>query len=186
MTEAEAVRATVTLPAWTAHLAPVDHPRPWRLAVGAAPGPYPPAGQPDRADVHLTDAEVAALAETLLRPRPTHEPRPGRARLVRDGPGLLLRILVDPIGGEPALVAHVEEHHRRVLLADLARHRPDLIPTTAPPEPRLCLDPTPVVGLTIDQVAELHTRLGRWLDSEGIRATLDDRRVACPLRDPKP
>ncbi|MYS82448.1 hypothetical protein GTZ85_20110 [Streptomyces sp. SID5474] len=42
-----------------------------------------------------------------------------------------------------------------------------------------------MTGLTIDQVAELHARLGRWLDSEGIRAALDDRRIACLVRDPR-
>ncbi|MFI6580315.1 hypothetical protein [Embleya sp. NPDC050493] len=184
MTESEAVVATVTLPAWTIHLVPVDQPRPWRLLVVSA-GLHPPAVQLDRAAAHLTDAEAATLAETLLRPRRSEDPKPGRARLVRDGHGLLLRILVDPVADEPGLVAHVEEHHRGVLLDDLIRHRPDLVPTAAPPEPKLCLDPTPVTGLTIDQVAELHTRLGRWLDSEGIRAALDDRRIACLVRDPK-
>ncbi|MFI1583279.1 hypothetical protein [Embleya sp. NPDC020630] len=64
-----------------------------------------------------------------------------------------------------------------MLLDDLARHRPDLIPTTLPHEPRMYLDPVPDTGLGIDQVAESHGRLGRWLGSEGIRAALDDRVV---------
>ncbi|MFI1385530.1 hypothetical protein [Embleya sp. NPDC020886] len=175
MTDAEAGTAMV-LPAWTIHLSPVEQPRPWRLGVTSA-GLHAPAVQLERAAVHLTGAEVVSLAETLLCPRRSEEPPSGRARLVRDGFGLLLRVLVDPIDDEPGLVAHVEEHHRAGLLDDIARHRPDLLPTTAPPEPKLCLDPTPVTGLTIDQVAELHTRLGLWLGSEGIRAAIADRAV---------
>ncbi|MGW1993879.1 hypothetical protein [Embleya sp. NPDC001921] len=174
MTDTEAITAMVTLPAWSIHLAPVEHARPWRLTVAAA-GTHSSAVRIDRVHLHLTDAEVGALAETLLCPRHSDEPQPGRARVVRDGFGLLLRVVVYPIDDEPGVVAHIEEHHRVVLLDDIGRHRPDLIPTTGPPEPRLCLDPVPVTGLTIDQVAELHRRLGLWLGSEGIRAAIADR-----------
>ncbi|MFI1382104.1 hypothetical protein [Embleya sp. NPDC020886] len=177
MSDIEATGETVTLPAWSIHLVPVNPPRPWRLAVVSA-GLRASAMQLDRAAVHLADDEVASLAETLLRPRCSDEARPGRARLVRDGYGLLLRILVEAADGEPGLVVHVEEHHRVVLLDDIGRHRPDLIPTALAPEPRLCLDPTPVTGLSIDQVAELHRRLGWGLDSEGIRAAIADRTIA--------
>ncbi|MFI6587642.1 hypothetical protein [Embleya sp. NPDC050493] len=176
MTDTEAVAETVTLPAWTIHLSPADHPRPWRLAVASA-GLHAPAVQLDRVAVHLTDAEVTALAETLLCPRHPTEPQPGRARVVRDGVGLLLRVVVHPADREPGVIAHIEEHHRADLLDDIAHHRPDLIPTTAPPEPKLCLDPMPVTGLTIDQVTELHQRLGLWLASEGVRAAVADRVV---------
>jgi hypothetical protein len=185
VTDTEAVAQMVTLPAWTIHLSLVDHPRPWRLAVVSV-GPHAPAVQLERVAVHLTDAEVGELAETLLRPRHSEEPQPGRACVVRDGFGLLLRVVVYPVDQEAGMVVHIEEHHRSGLLEDIARHRPDLIPTTAPPEPKLCLDPTPVTGLTIDQVVELHTRLGRWLDSEGIRAALDDRVVRRRFQVPAP
>ncbi|MGW1992078.1 hypothetical protein [Embleya sp. NPDC001921] len=164
----------VVLAAWSIHLSPVDDVRPWRLAVVSA-GSQAPAVRIDRAAVCLSDDEVRFLAVTLLRPPHPDEPRRGRARVVRDGFGLRLRVFVDPIDDETGLVVHIEEHHRAVLLGDLGRHRPDLIPTTTPPEPRLCLDPVPVTGLTIDQVAELHRRLGLWLGSEGIRAAVADR-----------
>ncbi|MGC0421069.1 hypothetical protein ABIA38_006602 [Embleya sp. AB8] len=98
-------------------------------------------------------------------------------------------MFVDSVGGdrpEPRGIVHVREHHREVLLGDLARHRPDLIPTTTPPEPRLCPGPMPVTGLTIDQVTELHSRLGRWLDSEGIRAAITDRTIARRLHTSEP
>ncbi|MGC0419919.1 hypothetical protein [Embleya sp. AB8] len=177
MIKTKAVVETVTMPAWSVHLKPVDHRRPWRLdAVSAAT--YPSADRPERAAVHLTDGEVAALAETLLRPRHFEEPQPGRARVVRDGFGLLLRLVVDPVDEEPGVIVHVQEHHRLELLDDLGRYRPDLIPTTAPPEPRMYLGSVPVTGLTLDQVVELHDRLGRWLDSEGIRAAFADRDIA--------
>ncbi|WP_126642599.1 hypothetical protein [Embleya hyalina] len=114
---------------------------------------------------------------TLLRPPHAEEPARGRARLVRDGFGLLLRLLVAPARDEAGLVAHVQEHHRAGLLDDIGRRRPDLIPTTTPPEPRLCLDPVPDIGLSLDQAAQLHERIGRWLDSEGIRAAFADRLV---------
>ncbi|MFJ8746205.1 hypothetical protein ACIRL2_43470 [Embleya sp. NPDC127516] len=182
MTDSEAAVETVTLPAWSIHLVPVEHPRPWRLTVVSA-GMHAPAVQLDRVAVHLTEAEVAALAQTLLCPRHPQEPQPGRARVVRDGFGLLLRVVVHPIDREPGVVAHIGEHHRRVLLDDIGRHRPDLIPATTPPEPRLCLDPTPVTGLTIDQVAELHGRLGRGLASDGIRAAIADRIVRRRIHD---
>ncbi|MFJ8746675.1 hypothetical protein ACIRL2_45970 [Embleya sp. NPDC127516] len=184
MTDTEAAVETVTLPAWSIHLVPVEHPRPWRLTVVSA-GMHAPAVQLERVAVHVTDVEVAAFAETLLRPRHPQEPQPGRARVVRDGFGLLLRVVVHPIDLEPGVVAHIEEHHRRILLDDIGRHRPDLIPAGTPLEPRLCLDPTPVTGLTIDQVAELHGRLGRWLASEGIRAAIADRTVRRRVPDPE-
>ncbi|WP_439681876.1 hypothetical protein [Embleya sp. MST-111070] len=188
MTDVEAVPVTiVSLAAWSIHLEPVDHVRPWRLDVFAALGAGSTAAVAaavpayERAAFHLTDADVAVLAGTILRPpRPEDRP-PGRARLLRDGSGLRLRLFVDSVDGdlpEPRGVIHLQEHHRRILLDDIRRHRPDLIPTGATPEPKLCLDPMPVTGLTIDQVAELHQRLGWWLDSEGIRAALADREVA--------
>ncbi|MGC0421553.1 hypothetical protein [Embleya sp. AB8] len=184
MTQAEALVQTVTMPAWSIHLNPTDHPRPWRLAVTTS------SSDPDalpRVAFHLTDAEVAAFAATLLRPPRPQDWPPGRALLIRDGFGLRLRVFVDSIHGErpePRGIVHVQEHHREVLLDDLARHRPDLIPTATPPEPRLCLDPMPVTGLTIDHVTELHGRLGRWLDSEGIRAAIADRAIARRLHAP--
>ncbi|MGC0418542.1 hypothetical protein [Embleya sp. AB8] len=178
MTETKAVAQTVTMPAWAIHLNPTDHPRPWRLAVSSSSFTDPEALQ--RAAFHLTEADVAILAATLLYPpRPQDRP-PGRAVLIRDGFGLRLRLFVDSVDGdrpEPRGLIHLQEHHRQVLVDDIGRHRPDLIPTGAPPEPRLCLDPMPVTGLTIDQVAELHSRLGWWLDSEGVRAAVCDRAI---------
>ncbi|MGC0422674.1 hypothetical protein [Embleya sp. AB8] len=184
MTQAETLAQTVTMPAWSIHLNPTDHPRPWRLAVSSS------TSHPDalpRVAFHLTDADVTTLAATLVRPpRPQDRP-PGRALLIRDGYGLRLRLFVDSVGGERPEsrgIIHIQEHHREVLLDDLARHRPDLIPTGAPPEPRLCLGPMPVTGLTIDQVSELHKRLDHWLDSEGIRAAIADRTIARRLHTP--
>lgn len=168
---------TVTLPAWSVRLGPSGRiERPWRVDFFSM-GIHPSAEEPDRAAAYLTDSEATTLAATLLRPLRPEEPAPGRARLVRDGCGLRLRVFVDPIDDEPGVLAHVQEHHRLVLLHHLARHRPALIPTVTPPDPRLCLGPVPVIGLTIDQAAELHHRLGRWLDSEGLRAAISDRDV---------
>ncbi|MFF7247140.1 hypothetical protein ACFZBU_24925 [Embleya sp. NPDC008237] len=41
----------------------------------------------------------------------------------------------------------------------------------------MCLGRVPITGLTVDQAGELHTRLGRWLDSEGSRAAITDRDI---------
>ncbi|MFE5327190.1 hypothetical protein ACFRCG_12465 [Embleya sp. NPDC056575] len=65
-----------------------------------------------------------------------------------------------------------------MLLDDIARHRLDLIPTSTVPEPQLFLDPVPVTGYSIDQVAALRDRCERRVDSEGIRAALADREIA--------
>lgn len=188
MTDVEAAPVTVSLAAWSIHLALVDdHPRPWRLSAFAVLGPEPPPGVRvavhayERAEFHITDADVAVLAGTLLRPpRPEDRP-PGRARLLREGAALRLRLYISAVDDdrpEPRGVINLQEHHRQVLLDDIARHRLDLIPTGTVPEPRLCLDPLPVTGLTIDQVAELRDRFDQWLDSEGIRAALADREIA--------
>ncbi|OPC79925.1 hypothetical protein B4N89_02275 [Embleya scabrispora] len=188
MTDVEAVPTTVvSLAAWSIHLEFVDHPRPWRLdafaAVPASPTAAVAVAVPayERAEFHLTDADVAVLAATLLRPpRPQDRP-PGRARLLREGTALRLRLYISAIDGdqpEPRGVINLQEHHRQVLLDDIARHRLDLIPTVDVPEPRLHLDPMPVTGLGIDQVAQLRDRCNRWLDSEGIRAALADREIA--------
>ncbi|WP_439680337.1 hypothetical protein [Embleya sp. MST-111070] len=183
VTDIEAAPQTIALAAWSIHLHPAaDHPRPWRLDVFAAHGPGSGSvGTYERAAFHLTDADVAVLAETVLRPpRPEDRP-PGRARLLREGTALRLRLFIHAVDGEqpePRGVIHLQEHHRQVLLDDIARHRLDLIPTGAVPEPRLCLDPAPVTGYSIDQVAELRDRFDRWLDSEGVRAALADREVA--------
>ncbi|GCD96931.1 hypothetical protein [Embleya hyalina] len=176
--------AVVSMAAWSIHLNPVDgHLRPWRLAVVSAaldvPGPL------ERAAFHLSDTDVAVLAGTVLRPpRPEDRP-PGRARVLRGGIGLRLRLFVHAIDGdrpEPRGLIHLREHHRQVLLDDIARHRRDLIPTATPPDPRLCLDPMPVIGLTIDQVAALRDRCDHWLHSEGIRAAITDRELAARVQ----
>ncbi|GCD94088.1 hypothetical protein [Embleya hyalina] len=187
MTDVEAAPVTVSLAAWSIHLEPADHPRPWRLDVFAAlsAGPTAPAAAAvpayERAAFHLSDADVGILAGTLLRPpRPEDRP-PCRARLHREGTGLRLRLYISAIDGdqpEPRGIINLQEHHRKILLDDIARHRLDLIPTGTVPEPRLCLDPAPVTGYSIDQVAALHDRIGGWLDSEGIRAALADREIA--------
>ncbi|WP_331766998.1 hypothetical protein [Embleya sp. NBC_00896] len=176
--------STVTMPVWWVGLEPAQHPtRRWVLAFVSADD-VDPTRRVDHGAVHLTDDDAAALAETLLRPPRPDVPALGRARVVRDGAGLRMRLFVaatDAAGSlpaEPGAVLYIQDRHRQRLLDDLARHRPDLIPTSAPPEPRLCLDPMPVTGLDLDQVAELHDRLGRWLDSEGARAALADRAVA--------
>ncbi|WP_439675050.1 hypothetical protein [Embleya sp. MST-111070] len=174
MSEAESAAAVVTLPAWSVTLERVGGPRPWRFDVFSSDN-HACDGQPDRAACHLADADVSALAATVLHPPRAEEPAWGRARLVRDGFGLLLRLLVAPVEGEAGLVVHVQEHHRAGLLEDIGRVRPDLIPTATPPEPRLCLDTLPDTGLTLDQATQLHERIGRWLDSEGIRAAFADR-----------
>ncbi|WP_406298046.1 hypothetical protein OG948_21180 [Embleya sp. NBC_00888] len=176
MTDPKAASAAlVTLPAWSIHLVPAEHPRPWRLNVIAA-GMQAPAVQLDRVAVHLTEAEIGALAETLLCPRHSDEPRPARARVLRDGGGPL-RVVVDAVDDDPNLVAHIEEYHRVGLLDDISWRLPHLMPASAPAEPTLRLDPIPVTGLAIDQVVELHRRLGHWLESEGIRAVRADRFV---------
>ncbi|MGC0423600.1 hypothetical protein [Embleya sp. AB8] len=178
MTESKTVVETVTMPAWAIHLNPTDHPRPWRLAVSSSSFHAPEALQ--RVAFHLTDTDVAKLAASLLYPpRPQDRPT-GRAMLIRDGYGLRLRLFVNAVGGdrpEPRGLIHLLEHHREVLLDDIARHRPDLIPTDGPPEPLLCLDPMPATSLTIDQVIELHDHLGGWLDGEDIRAAICDRAI---------
>ncbi|MFI6580840.1 hypothetical protein [Embleya sp. NPDC050493] len=177
MTDTETAPMTVTLPAWSVRLAPSGRvERPWRVEFFSL-GNHPTSEEPDRATAHLTDTEAAQLAGTLMRPGHPGESTSGRARLVRDGFGLRLRVVVAPADDEPGVVAHVQEHHRLVLLHHLARHRPDLIPTVTPPDPRMCLGPVPITGLTVDQAGELHTRLGRWLDSEGIRAAITDRDI---------
>ncbi|MEU0938567.1 hypothetical protein [Embleya sp. NPDC005971] len=165
----------VVLPAWSVRLGPSGL-GVWRVDFFSL-GVHPVGDEPDRATVHLTDAEAGDFAGTLMVPGHPDEPTPGRARLVRDGFGLRLRVLVAPADGEAGVIAHVQEHHRLVLLHHLARHRPDLIPTVTPPDPRLCLGPIPIAGLTIDQAGELHTRLARWLASEGLRAAIADRDV---------
>ncbi|WP_439681797.1 hypothetical protein [Embleya sp. MST-111070] len=187
MTDVEAAPAAVSLAAWSIHLEPVDHLRPWRLDVFAARSAGPTAAAAaaiptyERAEFHLIDADVAILAGTLLRPpRPEDRP-PGRARLLREGTALRLRLYISAVDGnqpEPRGIIHIQEHHRKVLLDDIARHRLDLIPTGTVPEPQLFLDPVPVTGYSIDQVAELHDRCERWLNSEGIRAALADREIA--------
>ncbi|MGC0415472.1 hypothetical protein [Embleya sp. AB8] len=188
MTESKAVTETVVLPARTIHLEPVDHPRPWRLAVASASDSAPTAHP--RVALHLTDTDVRIFAGTLLHPpRPQDRP-PGRALLIRDGFGLRLRVFVDSVDGdevdrpEPRTVVHIEEHHREILLKDIARHRPDLLPTTTAPEPRLRLDQTPITGLTIDQVTQLHDHLTRWLDDARTRAAIADRAIARRLHIP--
>ncbi|MFE2869166.1 hypothetical protein [Embleya sp. NPDC059259] len=165
----------VALPAWSVRLTPCG-PGVWRVDFFSL-GTHPVEDEPDQATVHLTDVEAGDFAHTLLRPGHPDEATPGRARLVRDGFGLRLRVLVAPAHGEAGVIAHVQEHHRLVLLHHLARHRPDLIPIVTPPDPRLCLGPIPITGLTIDQAAELHTRLAHWLASEGLRAAIADRDV---------
>ncbi|MGW9207925.1 hypothetical protein ACWGR4_13145 [Embleya sp. NPDC055664] len=189
MSEVEPAAVVVTLPAWSVTLELIGGSRPWRLDVFAS-GNHASDARPDRAVRHLADADVSALAVTLLQPPHAEEPARGRARLVRDGFGLVLRLLVAPVRDEAGLIAHVREHHRAGLLDDIARVRPDLIPTTTPPEPRLCLDPLPDTGLTLDQATHLHERIGRWLDSEGIRAAFADRlvrrRVSALTTDDRP
>ncbi|MFE3204089.1 hypothetical protein [Embleya sp. NPDC059237] len=185
MIDFEAGGQIVFMPARTIHLNPTDHPRSWRLSIASSCFTAPDALQ--RVAFHLTDTDVAGFAETLLRPPRPQDRGSGRVVLIRDGIGLRLRVFVESVDGErpePRAVVHLQEHHRQVLLDDIKRHRPDLIPTAGTPEPRLCLDPMPVTGLTIDQVADLHDRLDRWLSAEGIRAAIADRVVARHIHAP--
>jgi len=164
--------------AWAIRLEPAaaGSERPWRLGYVSADLNL--AGTLPRGHTHLTDTDVAALAATLLRPLYASETTTARARVLREGPGLAMRLLIDAVDDEAEAALHVQDHHRRDLLDDIARHRADLVPTKPPYEPRLFLDPAPAGGLGLDDVAFLHAHLGRWLDSPGVRAALSDRAIA--------